>query len=47
MERQDEFAGLVGKEDALVLEIDVHPEFLQSSEHYQEVDTVAASYLDC
>ena len=46
MERQDEFAGFVGKEDPLILEVDVHPEFLQPPEHHKEIDAVAAETAD-
>ena len=46
MKGKYEFVGLVGKEFALVLETDVHPEFLQPSEHHQEVDAVSPYAAD-
>jgi hypothetical protein len=46
MERQDQFTGLTGQQHILIVEVDIHSEFLQSPEHHQEVDAVTAEAAD-
>ncbi len=46
MERQYQFTSLTGQQHILILKVDIHSEFLQSPEHHQEVDAVAAESTD-
>ncbi len=46
MERQYQFTSLTGQQHILVLKVDIHSEFLQSPEHHQEVDAIAAETTD-